>query len=568
MGRYLALVNGVVHADGGPAASALLIREPVIEAIGETSDILAQAPPGTRVVDLAGRHVMPAFTDSHTHYHRAAVLRMHFLDFTALAPRSLSDVLAAVRGADAVVAPGQWVQGDNLSAAALAEARLPTRAELDHACPGRPVILRTVGKHGISANSAALAAAGITAATPDPPGGRIERDAAGEPAGVLHETAKLRLDALRADTVVPPLSEQARLDALRQGLRELARHGITEIHEITQSPDELADYARLREAGDLTARVVGYVRVVEGQATVDDLLRVGMRTGFGDDWLRLGGIKVSIDGSCTMHNALLYQGYLDEPGNTGLIRVPAGDLDDIVARAERGGLQVALHAIGQRAVDLAADAIDRAQGGRPSRLRHRVEHAYLAPRAGQLERLRDLGVTVSTQPSFLWANGDTWAAMFGPGETERMMPVRALLDLGIPAMANTDFPNAPLDPAVTLRAAVERRTRAGAVIGAAEAVTPRTAWSLVTTGAAYGAFEERTRGKVAPGYLADLVVLSADPFDPGALGPGAVDATVAGGRPVHAAGALAGWAAEAPAGPVPATGPATVPADKAGVTAG
>lgn len=550
---YLALVNGVVHAADGPA-SALLVREPGIEAIGASEDIVGQAPPGTPVIDLAGRHVMPAFTDSHTHYHRAAVLRMHFLDFTALAPRSLGDVLAAVSGADATLAAGQWVQGDNLIAAALAEGRLPNRAELDRACPGRPAILRTVGKHGISANSAALAAAGITADTQDPPGGRIERDAAGEPTGVLHETAKLRLDALRAGTVVPPLSERARLDALRQGLRELARHGITEIHEIVQAPDELADYARLRETGELTVRVVGYVRVVEGQATVDDLLRIGLRTGLGDDWLRLGGVKVSIDGSCTMHNALLYDGYLDEPGNTGLTRVPAGELDDIVARAERGGLQVALHAIGQRAVDMAADALDRATAGlaatglattgRAGRLRHRVEHAYLAPRPGQLERLRDLGVTVSTQPSFLWANGDTWPGMFGASETQRMMPVNSLLSLGIPVTVNTDFPNAPLDPAQTLRAAVERRTRAGTVIGAAEAVSARTAWSLATAGAAYAAFEERTRGTIAPGYLADLVILAADPFAPGALGPDAVDATLAGGRPVHAAGALAGWQAD------------------------
>jgi predicted amidohydrolase YtcJ len=561
---YLALVNGIVHADGAPSG-AVLIREPEVVAVGGTREILDQAPPGTAVVDLAGRHVLPAFTDSHTHYHRAAMLRMHFLDFTALAPRSIADVLTAVRGAAADLPSGQWVQGDNLSAAALAEGRLPSRAELDQACPGRPVILRTVGKHGISANSAALAAAGITAATLDPSGGRIERDESGEPTGVLHETAKLRLDALRADTVVPPLSETARLAALRRGLQELARHGITEIHEIVQSPDELADYARLREAGELTARVVYYVRVIEGQADLDDLLRLGLRTGFGDDWLRLGGVKVSIDGSCTMHNAALYTGYQDEPDNTGLIRVPQDDLDQLVARAERGGLQVAVHAIGQRAVDMATDAIERATQGGPSRLRHRVEHAYLAPRAGQLERLRDLGVVISTQPSFLWANGDTWPAMFGPEETSRMVPMRSLLDLGIPVQVNTDFPNAPLDPMLTLRTAVDRRTRSGTVIGAAEAVTARTAWSLATAGAAYGAFEERTRGRIAPGYLADLVVLSADPFELDGLGPEAVDATVTGGRAVHAADGLAGWAASAPPS---AAGIAGATADGFSVSAG
>lgn len=539
---YLALVNGTIHCHHTPPAEAVLIREPVIAAVGDTRRVLDDAPPGTTVIDLAGRHVMPAFTDSHTHYHRAAMLRMHFLDFTELAPASIADVLASVRDAAANVPPGQWVQGDNLSAAALAEGRLPVRAELDHACPARPVVLRTVGKHGISANSAALAAAGITAGTPDPPGGRIEHDESGEPTGVLHETAKLRLDALRGDTVVPPLTEAARLAALRRGLAELGRYGIAEIHEIAQAPDELADYARLRESGDLTARVVCYVRVVEGQATLDDLLRLGLRSRFGDDWLRVGGVKVSIDGSCTLHNAAVYSGYLDEPDNMGLIRVPQETLNDLAIQAERGGLQLAVHAIGQRAVDMAIAAIERAtQDGRPSRLRHRVEHAFLAPRPGQLERLRELGVLVSTQPSFLWANGDTWPGMFGEAETERMMPLRSLLDLRIPVLLNTDFPNAPLDPLLTLRAAVGRRSRSGAVIGPAEAITAREAWELATAGSAYAAFEEQTRGRIAPGYLADLVLLPADPYELDGLGPDPVEATVVGGRPVYAAGGMSGW---------------------------
>lgn len=545
---YLALVNGTIHCHHAPPAEAVLIREPAIMAVGGTRRILDDAPPGTTVIDLAGRHVMPAFTDSHTHYHRAAMLAMHYLDFTVLAPGSIADVLATVRERAASLPPGQWVQGDNLSAATLAEGRLPVRTELDQASPRRPVVLRTVGKHGISANSAALAAAGITGATPDPPGGRIERDETGEPTGVLHETAKLRLDALRGDTVVPPLAEAARLAALRHGLARLGRYGIAEIHDIAQAPDELADYARLRETGELTARVVCYVRVVEGQATVDDLLRLGLRTKFGDDWLRLGGVKVSIDGSCTLHNAAVYTGYLDEPDNMGLIRVPQDALNDLAAQAERGGLQLAVHAIGQRAVDMAIAAIERVTpDGSPSRLRHRVEHAYLAPRPGQLERLRDLGVMVSTQPAFLWANGDTWPAMFGDADTERMMPLRSLLDLRIPVLLNTDFPNAPLDPLLTLRVAVDRRTRSGAVFGPAEAITAREAWELATAGSACAAFEERTRGRIEPGYLADLVLLPADPYDLDGLGPDPIEATVVGGRPVYAAGGLSGWAAPGPA---------------------
>ena len=531
----LALVNGVVYpAPDRPSTEAILVSDGRVEAIGTTSEIVSIAPPGTARVDLGGRTVLPAITDSHTHYHRAAQLEAHFLDFTALAPKSVGDVTRLV-GDRRASQPGEaWIQGDNLSAAALCERRLPTRLELDAVCADRPVILRTVGKHGIAANTAALAAASITADTEDPRGGRIERDASGVPTGVLHETAKLRLDATRADTVVPQIDERRRLDALEAGIGRLSRAGIAEIHEIVQSPDEMADYERLREQGRLNARVVFYVRVVEGQATLADLTRIGLRSGFGDDWLRLGGVKVSIDGSCTLHNAAIYGGYLDDPDNDGLVRVEPGDLNDLVAKATRGGLQVAVHAIGQRAVDMALDAFQAsasASAVATSRdLRHRLEHAYLAPLPGQLERIRDLRLVVSTQPAFLYANGDTWPAMFGASDADRMVPMASLLDAGIAVQINTDFPNAALDPIANMRAAVERRTAAGAVVGASEAVTVAQAWALATAGSAFGAFEEDRRGRLDPGFLADIVVVNDDPIASGSLDGIQVEATIVGGE--------------------------------------
>jgi predicted amidohydrolase YtcJ len=420
----------------------------------------------------------------------------------------------------------------------LAEQRLPTRQDLDEGTTDHPVILRSVGKHAISANTAALKAAGITRDTPDPIGGRIEHDPAGDPTGVLHETAKLTLDATRADTVVPALDEARRLDALAHGLAELHRYGIAEIHEIVQSPAEMSDYLRLREQGRLTARVVFYVRVIEGHAALDDLTRIGLRTGFGDEWLRLGGVKVSIDGSCTVHNAAVYDGYLDDPGNYGLIRVPQDQLDDLVRRAAGAGLQVAVHAIGPRAVDMALDALERARESVPGseRLRHRIEHAYLAPRNGQLERLRHLQVVVSTQPAFLYVNGDTWPAMFGATEADRMVPVGRLLELGIPVQANSDFPNAPMDPLVGIRAACDRRTRHGTRFGGDEAITPQQAWTLASVASAYAAFEDGQRDALAPGRLADLVVTTSDPFVD--LAGVHIDATVVGGQVVHGADRL------------------------------
>ncbi len=547
-GRHVALVNGTVHpAAGHPPADAILLGGDRVAVVGTAAQVRDRAPAGTTFVDLEGRVVLPAVTDSHTHYHRAAQLEAHFLNFAALGPRSIDAVLRFVAERAARSPAEPWIQGDNLSAQALRDQRLPTRAELDTACADRPIILRTVGKHGIAANTAALGAAGIVTGTPDPPGGRIERDEAGEPNGILHETAKLRLDGTRADTVVPAIDGPARLDALEAAIGRLSRNGIAEIHEIVQSPDEMADYQRLREQGRLRARVVFYVRVVEGQATLDDLTRIGLRSGFGDDWLRLGGVKVSIDGSCTLHNAAIYGGYLDQPDNSGLVRVERGDLDRLVTDASRGGLQVAVHAIGQRAVDMALTSIEgaaRIPGSR--RLRNRIEHAYLAPLPGQLDRLRDQSVVVSTQPAFLWANGDSWPSMFGP-ETERMVPMASLLALGIPTQINTDFPNAPLDPLRNMQAAVDRRTRDGAVVGAGEAISAAQAWSLATEGSAYGVFEEHRRGRLDPGYLADLVVLSADPLASGTFDGVAVEATVVGGQCAWAKESLSGLLADPPA---------------------
>ena len=526
----LALVNGVVYpAPDRPASQAILVSDGRVEAIGTTSEIASIAPHGTARVDLGGRTVLPAITDSHTHYHRAAQLEAHFLDFTALGPTSVGDVLRLVGERRASQPDEAWIQGDNLSAAALCERRLPTRLELDAVCADRPVILRTVGKHGIAANTSALAAASITADTEDPRGGRIERDASGTPSGVLHETGKLRLDATRADTVVPQIDESRRLDALEAGIGRLSRAGIAEIHEIVQSPDEMADYERLREQGRLNARVVFYVRVVEGQATLAELTRIGIRSGFGDDWLRLGGVKVSIDGSCTLHNAAVYDGYLDDPDNDGLVRVEPDDLNDLVAKATHGGLQVAVHAIGQRAVDMALDAFQAAAVATSRDLRHRLEHAYLAPLPGQLERIRDLRLVVSTQPAFLYANGDTWPAMFGDANTDRMVPVASLLKAGIAVQINTDFPNAALDPIANLRAAVERRTASGAIVGASEAVSVAQAWALATAGSAFGAFEENRRGRLDPGFLADVVVVNEDPIASGSLDGIQVEATIVGG---------------------------------------
>lgn len=509
----LAFVNGRVWPhDGESGVTAVRVRHGRIAAVGGDRQALAGRTSRTEVVDLRGRSVLPGFVDSHTHFHRFAILRRHFIDFDDASITRLGDVLAAVASRVAHKPPGTWIQGDNLSDGRLREHRLPTRQDLDTVAPEHPVLLRGVGKHIAVANSLALQLAGIDRATPDPPGGRIERDTEGEPTGVLHERGKLRLDTTRVDTVVPPLDESARLKAIAAGLRELQERGITSIHEITRARDEFADYERLREAGDLGLRVVSYVRVVEAQATLDALTSVGLRSGYGDDWLRLGGVKLSVDGSCTFKNAALYEPYPGEPHNTGIVRIEQAELDDVVRAADAAGLAVAVHAIGPRAVDMALDAFDRARAANgQSALRHRIEHAYVMPGRARLMRMRQLGLLLSTQPSFISSVGDIWQEIFGSVATDEMVPLRTALDIGLTVLANSDCPTAPVDPLLTIATAVGRTTRGGRMLGARESVTVAEAVTMQTSAPATAINQEQRIGEIAEGMLGDLVVLAADP---------------------------------------------------------
>lgn len=529
----LVLVGGSIWQQ--PGASAVLVRDGRIESVGTDAEIRSAAA-GVECVDLHGGTLLPAFTESHTHFHRTAVLREHFLDFDDPATRTVADVLDAVARRAARMPRDRWIEGDNLVGDRLTERRLPDRWELDKVAPAHPVLLRGMGKHVVVANSLALERAGIDAETPDPPGGRIERDERGEPTGVLHERGKLRLDTTRLDTVVPPMAEGDRLTALEAGIAELHRAGVTSIHEITRTRHELADYITLEADERLRVRVVGYVRVVEGQADLDGMIRTGLRSGFGSDWVRLGGVKVSIDGACTFRNAAVYDPYPGQPENRGLVRVEQDELDELVRIADAADFQIAVHAIGQRAVDMALDAFERLGPRQPlNPLRHRIEHAYLRQRPGQFARMQRLGLLLSTEPAFIRSVGDAWFEIFDVEDARQMVPLRSALAEGLTVLANSDCPTAPPVPLEGIRAAVTRKTPGGHQLDPAESVTVAEAIDMYTTAACFAAGEERRRGRIAPGTVADLVALGADPqaVAPEEIADIPVTLTVAGGTTVH-----------------------------------
>jgi predicted amidohydrolase YtcJ len=534
VGRAAGLVlrNGSIHVAVGsaPAGTAIAFGGDRVLAVGGDATVEPLIGPDTVVRELGGAVVLPGLIDSHTHFHRAAMVRRLSLDFETLAPRSLEDVARHVRDRAATLAPDAWIQGDSLSASRLAERRWPDRALLDAAGGGRPVVIRGIGKHVIAASSAALAAAGIDASTPDPPGGRIERDPDGRPTGVLHERAKLRLDTSAPDTVVPAPSRSERLAALRAEVAALGRLGITTIHEMIRLPEEADDIATLHAAGELPVRVRLYYRVHETVIRLDDLEHLGIRSGLGDDRLRVLGVKISVDGWCIFRNAAVERPYLCEPDNTGLLRIEPAELTELTRRANARGLAIALHAVGPRAVDAALDAFEAA--GPATVPPYRLEHGHLDLDRARLERMRALDVTWSVQPALLSAYRDDWAAILEPDRVAGMMPLGVAAELGIPTLHNSDVPSGPQAPFLAIRNAIERRDGRG--------VDLETAWHGWTTLPAR-AGHDPALGHLRPGARADAIVLAEDPLatprdasrDPVLL------ATVAAGRVVHdAAGAF------------------------------
>jgi len=531
------VVNGRVRTlePDRPVAEALLVEAGRITIVGGLHEVREMAGRTVPVLDAQGGTVLPAFGDGHTHFKRASVFMSLYLDFDSLRPGTVQDVVDAVSARARRTPEREWIQGDGLNPAHLVENRFPTRRELDAATTDHPVVLRGVGRHVVAANSAALALAGIDETTPDPPGGHIERDEHQRPTGVLHEEAKLRLDADRGDTVIPPPSVEQRLEALAEGSKLLASQGIGTIHEIPRTADQVGDWLRLRERHRPTVRVRFYIRGVAAQTRLDQMLGLGLRSGFGDPWIRLAGMKVSVDGSVSHRNAMVHEPY---PGTTsrGLERVPYPDLVAALRDAHLGGLQVAVHAIGQRAVDHALSAFEEiaGEGHDVASARHRIEHAFLPPRPGQLDRMSRLGLVLSTQPGFITSSGDRWAEVFEDPRLDGVMPIASAVRAGVRVMLNTDFPNSPLSPFVGLHAAVTRRTASGIELDPSEAITAEAALRMMTHATAHATFEEAERGLLATGYDGDLTVVDRDPVDasPDSLADIRVTDTVVGGHVV------------------------------------
>ena len=547
----LALVNAnVLTMDPSrPRASAVAVTGGRIEALDASTGVPAGAD---RVVDLRGATVLPGFHDAHNHMIGFG-MSLAEVDLRASAAGTLDELYTAIARRAEATEPGEWVVGSGYDQNKLGGH--PHRDALDRAAPGRRVWLRHTSGHMCVVNSLVLADLGLDTAATELSGGRVATDPDGRPTGLLEERAQLLVGSL----VYPyPLAELT--DAIARAATEYLKEGVTSCTEagigggwVAHSPAELAAYTAARDQGRLGVRVelmtAGEVLHPLGAHPGDGLvagLDLGISTGFGDDWLRLGAVKIFADGSLVGRTAALIDPYAgDEAGNgagRGYLQADAAGLRAAIIAAHRSGWQVATHAIGDLAIDVALDAYAQALAQYPRRdPRHRIEHfAVVQPR--QVARAAALGVIAVPQGRFATELGDGMLAAVGPARHDWLYRQRSLLAAGMVLPGSSDRPVVAGAPLLGISDMVNRRTGSGAPFNPAEAITAEQALRAWTWGSAYASRQEHVKGSIVPGMLADLVVLSEDPtaVSPERIAGLAVLATIVGGQPRYDAGAFDG----------------------------
>ncbi|HEU5343311.1 MAG TPA: amidohydrolase [Ktedonobacterales bacterium] len=527
----LLLLNGVIHTmePGQPIVSALAIDRGSgrILAAGDASDLREYAGPLTDTLDLGGRVALPGLIDAHTHLLGYAMGR---LEVELRDTRSEDEAVALVKARVDAQAPGTWIVGHSWDKNAWRPERFPTKASLDAIAPEHPVMLASHDYHSVWVNSEAMRRAGVDATTADPGSGRIERDSAGEPTGMFFENGAIEM----IERAITPPSDETLAAELRAVFAELRSRGVTGVHNI-EAEQSLRLMQRLRAEGEIGPRVLLYIR----REALPAALGLGLQAGFGDDFLRFAGVKVYMDGALGSQTAAMLDPYEGSAGKLGLLTTGDEEIERVVRESAEGGVGMAIHAIGDRAVKTALDGIEagRKAGTLPAR-RIRLEHVQLA-RMEDLQRMARLGVVASIQPFHAVVDRYTAERYWGD-RYRRAYAYRTMGELGVRVAFGSDTPVDTCDPLRILHAAINRyddRTPDAGAWLPDQALTMSQALYAYTAGAAYAGGQEQHQGSLAPGKLADIAVLAEDPFTlPKERIAGAqVAATLIGGELVHGA---------------------------------
>jgi predicted amidohydrolase YtcJ len=526
----------IVTLDGkGTIAESLVAIGDRIVAVGSNKELANLAGPRTEKLDLGGRTVLPGFIDAHEHL---AIFSQNLLQLDLSPPKvtSTDELLKLVRSEADHLSVGEWIRGVLYDDTKMRDGRTLTREDLDSVAPNHPVIVIHVsGNIGI-VNSEALRRGGLDEKIPDPKGGKLGRDPkTGKLTGQLYSNAlfSFAFESMnREGPVVPPFERNIRKKALLDGTRILNRAGVTSVTDAWGSPNYFTTYHDVTADKSLTVRVNMLIFFL----WLPELETLGLIGNWGNEWVRCTGIKLIVDGAIAGRTAALRDGYSHNSDDHGiLVFEDPEELNGLVRRIHRLGYQACIHANGDLAIEMALDAIQKAQLEYPRPdPRHRIEHCTII-NENILRRMRNLGVMAIPFGSYLWQHGEKIIPYYGKERAEVMFAHKSFLDSGVRVAGASDHPAGLHPPLLGVQCMVTRKTANGEAIGLRQKISIEEAFKMYTVYAAYSSFEENIKGSLTVGKLADIVILAQDPwlFDPEKIGQIGVDMTIVGGRIVY-----------------------------------
>ena len=513
-----------------PKADAVAAIGDRLVAVGSNAEIDLWRGPQTSVMDAGGKLVLPGFNDSHVHFISGGAQLDQVNLNDAATPQEFARRIATQVGKT----PGEWILGGDWDETKWPEPKLPTKELVDAITGNNPIFVNRYDGHQALANSAAMKLAGISAKTADVPGGVIVRDASGNSTGIYKDAAQDLINK-----VIPPMSHERRMRAARRALEYAASVGVTSVQHMNPDFADVAVYSELAEKGDLTTRIYA----VPMETSWQEQARIGLRRAWGSTWLRLGAVKGYADGSLGSGTAYMFEPFADEPGNRGLLSDemhPPSAMRERLTQAAAAGLQLRIHAIGDRGIAMILDIfseIEKEHGSHDQRFT--IEHAqHMAEK--DFARFATLHVIASMQPYHAIDDGRWAEKRLGHRRARYSYAWRSFLDHGVPLAFGTDWSVAPLNPILGLYAAVTRATLDGKNPGGwipEEKITLPEAVEAYTMGSAFAEFQEKEKGSITPGKLADMVILSDNIFDlkPEAIRNVKVETTIVGGKVTYGA---------------------------------
>jgi hypothetical protein len=520
----LVVVNGNVltQDDENPTAEAFAIKNERFVAVGRTDDVRNLASPSTPVVDAAGATIVPGFVDAHSHPSGAGLNELKHVNANLGSVTRIQDALRERAGR---TPPGEWIVGFMYDDTKQEEGRPLNRLDLDAVSTEHPIVVGHRGGHTGVYNSKAFELAGVTASTPDPFGGHFYRED-GELTGKVAEQARAAFDVPGGST------REERARGVAAICRSMNASGLTSVHQAGTGSADFIAFQDARAAGDLSLRMNLFAR----GGSFPALNEAGVRTGFGDEWLRVGPVKYGADGSASERTMAMSTPYAGKPDDFGILTMTQEQIHEVVEEAHRAGWQVAIHANGDVTIDMVLNAYERVQREWPrTDARHRIEHCSLV-NPSLLRRIADGGYIPAPFYTYAHYHGEKWIE-YGEEKMEWMFAHKSFLDHGIPVAPASDHSPGPYEPLMALQSMVTRKDFAGRVWGPSQRVTLDQALKICTLHGAYASHEETVKGSITAGKLGDFVMLAESPYDvdPDRIKEIRVVRTVVGGRTVHEA---------------------------------